>query len=68
LLLFIFPGLDALVIVCWSQVALGLPSVSGFFGAVYMAPALGGALSMSYTGLCGAIEQTGATRLVAVVQ
>jgi glycine reductase len=68
MLLFNFPGLDALVNVGSSQEALALPAVSRVVGADDMAPALGGALSMSYTGLCGAIEQTGATRLVAVVQ
>ena len=33
-----------------------------------VAPTLRGAVSMTYTDLCGAIEQIGASRLVAVVQ
>jgi len=68
MLLFNFPGLDALVNVGSSQEVLTLPPVSRVLGADDLAPTLQGAVSTSYTGLCGAIEQTGASRLVAVVQ
>jgi hypothetical protein len=68
MLLFNFPGLDALVNVGSSQQSLSLPAVSRVVGADDLLPALQGALSTNYTGLCGAIDQTGASRLVAVVQ
>jgi glycine reductase complex component B subunit alpha and beta len=67
MLLFNFPGLEALVNVGSSQEMLTLPPMSRVVGADDLAPALQGTLSTSYTGLCGAIEQTGASRLVALV-
>ena len=68
MLLFNFPGLDALVNVGSSQETLALPAVSRVVGADDLAPAFQGARSTTYTGVCGAIEQTGASRLVAVIQ
>jgi glycine reductase complex component B subunit alpha and beta len=68
MLLFNFPGLDALVNVGSSQETLSLPPVSRVLAADDLAATLQGAVSTSYTGLCGAIEQTGASRLVALVQ
>jgi sarcosine reductase len=68
MLLFNFPGLDALVNVGSSQQALALPALSRVVGADDLASALAGAVSTSYTGLCGAIDQTGASRVVAVLQ
>ena len=68
MLLFNFPGVDALVNVGCSQEPLSLPAVSRVVGADDLAPTLKGSLTTSCTGLCGAIEQIGASRLVAVVQ
>jgi glycine reductase len=68
MLLFNFPGLDALVNVGSTQEALALPPVSRVVGADDLASTLQGAVSTTYTGLCGAIEQTGAARLVAMVR
>jgi sarcosine reductase len=68
MLLFNFPGLDGLVNVGSTQEALTLPPVSRVLGADDLASTLRGQVSTSYTGLCGAIEQTGASRLVAIVQ
>ncbi len=68
MLLFNFPGLDALVNVGSSQEVLTLPAVARVLGADDLAPTLQGEVSTSYTGLCGAIEQTGASRLVALIQ
>lgn len=68
MLLFNFPALDALVNVGSSQQALALPALSRVVGADDLALTLVGAVSTSYTGLCGAIDQTGASRVVAVVR
>jgi glycine reductase len=68
MLLFNFPGLDALVNVGSTREALALPAVSRILGAEDLAPTLRGAVSMTYSDLCGAIEQIGASRLVALVQ
>ena len=68
MLLFNFPGLDALVNVGSSQEVLTLPAVARVLGADDLAPTIQGEVSTSYTGLCGAIEQTGASRLVALIQ
>lgn len=68
MLLFNFPGLEGLVNVGCSQEPVTLPAVSRLLGADDLAPALRGELTTSYTGVCGAIEQTGASRLVARVQ
>lgn len=66
MLLFNFPGVDALVNVGSVQEAVTLPAVSRVLGADDVA--FGGALSTTYTGICGAIEQTGGSRLVALVR
>src|SRR5262244_2720675 len=68
MLLFNFPGMDALVNVGGSQESLALPAVSRVVGADDLLPAFQGPLSTTYSSVCGAIEQTGASRLVAVVQ
>jgi glycine reductase complex component B subunit alpha and beta len=68
MLLFNFPGLDALVNVGGSQETLTLPAVSRVIGADDLAPVLSGALTTTYSSVCGAIEQIGASRLVALVQ
>src|SRR5262245_61272064 len=51
MLLFNFPGLDALVNVGSSQETLALPAVSRVVGADDLAPALEGARSTTYTGV-----------------
>jgi glycine reductase complex component B subunit alpha and beta len=68
MLLFNFRGVDSLVNVGSSQEALALPPVSRVVGADDLAPRLQGELSTNYTAVCGAIEQIGASRLVARVQ
>jgi hypothetical protein len=68
MLLFNFPGLDALVNVGSSQQSLALPALARVVGADDLAPALTGAMTTSYGALCGAIDQTGASRVVAVVR
>jgi glycine reductase complex component B subunit alpha and beta len=68
MLLFNFPGLESLVNVGCSQEAVTLSTVSRLLGADDLTAALHGELTTSYTGVCGAIEQTGASRLVARVQ
>lgn len=67
MLLFNFPGLDALVNAGGAQEVVRLPAVSRVLGADDLAPTLQGEVSTSYTGLCGAIEQIGASRLVALI-
>jgi len=68
MLLFNFPGMDALVNVGGSQEKVSLPPVSRVIGADDLGPAFRGELSTTYTGICGAIEQLGASRLVAEVR
>jgi len=68
MLLFNFPGLDALVNVGSTRETLTLPAVARVLGADDLALTLQGAVAVSYTDLCGAIEQIGASRSVAVVQ
>jgi glycine reductase len=68
MLLFNFPGLDALVNVGSSQQALALPPVARVVGADDLVSALEGPVATNYTGVCGAIDQTGASRVVAVVR
>ena len=68
MLLFNFPGMDALVNVGSSQESVSLPAVSRVLGADDLMPAFQGTVSTSYTGICGAIEQMGASRLVAQVR
>jgi glycine reductase complex component B subunit alpha and beta len=68
MLLFNFPGLDALVNVGSAQEVLTLPAMSRVLGADDLASTLQGVVSTTYSGLSGAIEQTGASRLVAQVR
>jgi len=68
MLLFNFPGLDALVNVGGSREEVVLPAVSRVLGADDLMPALQGTLHTHYTAICGAIEQIGASRLVALIQ
>ncbi len=68
MILFNFPGMDALVNVGSSLQSLTLPPVARVVGADDLPPTFAGALSLTYTGVCGAIDQTGASRLVAVVE
>jgi glycine reductase complex component B subunit alpha and beta len=68
MLLFNFPGLDAIVNLGSSQQPLSLPAMSRVVGADDLAPTLCGELTATYTGIAGAIEQTGASRVVALVE
>ena len=68
MLLFNFPGLDALVNVGSGQHRLAFPAVERVVGADDLATKLQGEMSATYGTLCGAIEQIGATRVVAVVE
>jgi sarcosine reductase len=64
MLLFNFPGLDALVNVGCAQEKTMLPAMARGIGAEN----LGGAGPSSYGGICGAIEQVGSSRVMARVQ
>jgi glycine reductase len=68
MLLFDFPGMDALVNVGSAQAPLDLPAVDRVVGADDLAPRLRGGVTVTYGGIGGAIEQIGATRVVALVQ
>jgi hypothetical protein len=68
MLLFNFPGMDALVNVGSGQEPLALPAMERILGADDLAPRLRGELRATYGTLCGAIEQVGATRVMALVQ
>jgi sarcosine reductase len=68
MLLFNFPGLDALVNVGGGQEKVLLPAVERVIGAEDLAVTLQGALQTSYGAICGAIEQIGASRVMALVQ
>ena len=68
MLLFDFPGVDALVNVGSSQEPLTLPAMDRIVGADDLAPKLVGETRASYGTLCGAIEQVGATRVMAEVR
>jgi glycine reductase len=67
MLLFDFPGMNALVNVGSAQQALALPAMERVVGADDV-PALREALPATYGTLCGAIEQVGASRVMALVQ
>jgi glycine/sarcosine/betaine reductase component B subunit len=67
MLLFNFPGVDALVNVGSTQETVALPAVSRVLGADDLLPAFARALSVTSTAVCGAIEQMGASHLVALV-
>jgi glycine reductase complex component B subunit alpha and beta len=68
MLLFDFPGVDAMVNVGSSQEPLALPAMDRVVGADDLAPKLLGETRATYGGLCGAIEQVGATRVMAEVR
>src|SRR5262245_7247550 len=68
MLLFNFPGLDALVNVGGAHEPLSLPAMSRVVGADDLAPRLRSAVTTTYSGVAGAIEQVGASRLVAQVR
>jgi len=68
MLLFDFPGVDALVNVGSSQEPLTLPAMERVIGADDLASRLGGESRATYGTLCGAIEQIGATRVMAEVR
>ena len=64
MLLFNFPGLDALVNVGSAQARVELPAMPRAIGAGEEARAAG---RTTYGGICGAIEQVGASRVVSEV-
>ena len=68
MLLFDFPGVDALVNVGSSQEPLTLPAMDRVLGADDLTPKLLGETRVTYGGLCGAIEQVGTTRVMAEVR
>jgi glycine reductase len=68
MLLFDFPGMDALVNVGSGQHRLTLPAMDRVIGADDLAPTLGGEMRATYGTLCGAIEQIGATNVMALVE
>ena len=68
MLLFDFPGVDALVNVGSSQEPLTLPAMDRVVGADDLVPRLRGETRATYGMLCGAIEQVGATRVMAEVR
>jgi sarcosine reductase len=67
MLLFDFPSVDALVNVGSSHEPLTLPAMDRVVGADDLAPRLQGEMRATYGTLCGAIEQVGATRVMAEV-
>ena len=68
MILFDLPGVDALVTVGSAQAPLALPAMERVVGADDLAPRLRGEGRTTYGGLCGAIEQIGATRVMAEVR
>jgi len=68
MLLFDFPGMDALVNVGSGQEPLMLPAMERVIGADDLVPTLQGEVRATYGTLCGAIEQIGATKVMALVQ
>jgi sarcosine reductase len=68
MLLFDFPGVDSLVNVGSSQEPLALPAMDRVVGADDLASSLRGESRATYGTLCGAIEQIGATRVMAEVR
>lgn len=67
MLLFNFPGLDALVNVGSGQERVALPAMARVIGADDLAATLQGPLQTTYGAICGAIEQVGASRVMAQV-
>jgi glycine reductase len=68
MLLFDLPGVDAMVNVGSSHEPLRLPAMDRVVGADDLAPKLVGELATTYGAVCGAIEQVGATRVMAEVR
>ena len=68
MLLFNFPGMDALVNVGSGQEPLVLPVMDRVVGADDLAAKLQGETHATYGTLCGAIEQVGATNVMAEVR
>jgi sarcosine reductase len=68
MLLFDFPGMDALVNVGSGQESLTFPAMPRVVGADDLAASLTAETRATYGTLCGAIEQIGATRVQALVQ
>lgn len=68
MILFDFPGVDAMVTVGGAQEPLTLPAMDRVVGADDLAPRLLAEGRTTYGGLCGAIEQIGATRVMAEVR
>ncbi|HUG38189.1 MAG TPA: glycine/sarcosine/betaine reductase component B subunit [Candidatus Limnocylindrales bacterium] len=67
MLLFNFPGMNALVNVGSAQQRMALPAVERVIGADDLAGALRGKIETTYGGICGAIEQVGASRVTALI-
>jgi len=67
MLLFNFPGMNALVNVGSAQAPLDFPAVDRVVGADDLAPTLIGPMRANYGALCGAMEQVGATNVMALV-
>jgi glycine reductase len=68
MLLFNFPGMDALVNVGSGQQPLTLPPMERVLAAGDLRDRLAGEIRVTYGTLCGAIEQIGATNVMALVQ
>jgi glycine reductase complex component B subunit alpha and beta len=68
MLLFNFPGMDALVNVGSAQEPLDFPAMESVLGADDLAPTLLGPLRATYGTLCGAMEQVGSTNIMALVE
>ncbi|HMH49133.1 MAG TPA: glycine/sarcosine/betaine reductase component B subunit [Candidatus Acidoferrum sp.] len=68
MLLFNFPGMDALVNVGSGQQPLTLPAMERVVAAGDLTERLRGEIRVTYGTLCGAIEQIGATKVMALVQ
>ena len=68
MLLFNFPGMDALVNVGSGQEPLTLPAMERVVAAGDLAERLRGEIRVTYGTLCGAIEQIGSTNVLALVQ
>ena len=68
MILFDFPGVDAMVNVGAGQEPLVFPAMDRVVGADDLAAKLRGEMRATYGTLCGAIEQVGATRVMAEVR
>jgi glycine reductase complex component B subunit alpha and beta len=68
MLLFNFPGLGALVNVGSAQEKVTLPAMARVIGVDDATAMFHDTLQASYGSICGAIEQVGASRVMALVQ